>query len=258
MDKLFRWKEEILDYYLLDFEADSIEAIPLCRTQQQETLMWPHNPSSEYKVKSGYKFLQDEHQHQQAGSLNPEAVKHIWQAIWKLNLPANVKNLAWRACWDSLPSKTNLVKRKQTATLRELHRHMAFIFTEDRNPTLFSMTVWALWNRRNNLRLGNSTISLSQLLDQAKDRLLEFFQHLNPAPPSTVRTDSCWRTPDSSRFKINFDGALFSQEKRAGICVVIRNEAGLVMAPPHKANSFVFNCSRGRDPSGTRISGTSN
>lgn len=123
------------------------------------------------------------------------------------------------------------METQQTATLRELHRHMAFIFTEARNPTLFSMTVWALWNRRNNLRLGKATISLSQLLDQAKDRLLEFFQHLNPAPPSTVRTDSCWRPPDSSSFKINFDGALFSQEKRAGIGVVIRNEAGLVMAP---------------------------
>lgn len=120
------------------------------------------------------------------------------------------------------------METQQTATLRELHRHMAFIFTEDRNPTLLSMTVWALWNRGNNLLLGK-TISPSQLLDQAKDRLLEFFQHLNPAPPSTVRTDSCWRPPDSSSFKINFDGALFSQEKRAGIGVVIRNEAGLVM-----------------------------
>lgn len=108
---------------------------------------------------------------------------------------------------------------------------MAFIFTEDRNPTLFSMTVWALRNRRNNFRLGKATISLSQLLDQAKDRLLKFLQHLNPAPPSTVRTDSRWRPPDSSSFKINFDGALFSQEKGAGVGVVIRNEAGLVMAP---------------------------
>ena len=39
------WKEEILDYYLLDFKADSIKAIPLCQTQQQDTLMRPHNPS---------------------------------------------------------------------------------------------------------------------------------------------------------------------------------------------------------------------
>lgn len=107
-----RWKEEILDCYLLAFEVDSIKAIPLCRTQQQDTLMWPHNPSSEYTLKSGYKFLQNEHQYQQSGSLNPEAVKHFWQAIWKLNLPAKVKNLVRTACWDSLPSKKNLVKRK--------------------------------------------------------------------------------------------------------------------------------------------------
>ena len=63
-------------------------------------------------MKSGYKFLQNEFQSQQSGTLNPAALKTLWQAVWKLNVPSKVKNLMWRACRDSLPTKSNLVRRK--------------------------------------------------------------------------------------------------------------------------------------------------
>ena len=107
---------------------------------------------------------------------------------------------------------------------------MEFLIVENQNAALFSMTTRSLWNRRNNLRLGKTTTPLSQILQQAKERILEFSHHLNPAPPSSVKPATCWRPPDTSWFKVNFDGALFCQERRAGIGVVIRNEAGLVIA----------------------------
>ena len=37
---------------------------------------------------------------------------YLWQAIWKMNVLAKVKYFVWRACRDSLPTKTNLVKRR--------------------------------------------------------------------------------------------------------------------------------------------------
>uniref|UniRef100_A0A7N2L5J3 Reverse transcriptase zinc-binding domain-containing protein n=1 Tax=Quercus lobata TaxID=97700 RepID=A0A7N2L5J3_QUELO len=37
---------------------------------------------------------------------------YLWQAIWKMNVLAKVKNFVWRACRDSLPTKTNLVKQR--------------------------------------------------------------------------------------------------------------------------------------------------
>ena len=107
-----RWKEDLLDYYLLEFEAEKIKAIPLSKTQLHDTLIWPHIPSGEYIVKSGYKFLQNEYQSQQPGTSNLAASKTLWQAVWNLNVPSKVKNLMWRACRDSLPTKSNLVRRK--------------------------------------------------------------------------------------------------------------------------------------------------
>ena len=37
---------------------------------------------------------------------------HFWQVIWKLNILDKVKKLTWRACYNSLFSKINLVKRQ--------------------------------------------------------------------------------------------------------------------------------------------------
>ena len=103
---------------------------------------------------------------------------------------------------------------------------MEFLTTENRDTALFSITAWSLWNRRNNLRLGKATVVLSQVLKQSKERMLEFSQHPNHTPPSSVILATCWRPPDKSLFKVYFDGALFCQEKRAGIGMVIRNKAG--------------------------------
>ena len=133
-----------------------------------------------------------------------------------------MRNLVWRATKNSLPTKTNLVKRKiiTNSTCKSCQQanedvcHALFhcpklsdlwnkvplwnhtkvplwnhdslrqattfidltdcVFAENKDPALFSMVIWALWNRRNNLRLGKTVISLDQVLHQAKDRLREF------------------------------------------------------------------------------------
>ena len=40
----------------------------------------------------------------------------------------------------------------------------------------------------------------------------------------------CWFPPEGSLYKVNVDGAVFSAQKESGIGVIIRDEAGLVVA----------------------------
>ena len=90
--------------------------------------------------------------------------------------------------------------------------------------------LWTLWNRRNNLRLGKPTLSLSLVVEFAQDRILEknpynvAFQHSQP------HQITAWQAPVQHAYKVNFDGAIFAGEGLVGLGVVIRNDHGLIMA----------------------------
>lgn len=58
---------------------------------------------------------------------------------------------------------------------------------------------------------------------QAKERLDELCATLPTKPLTMPRTRVIWKPPDASCFKINFDGAIFRNENRSGIGVVIRD-----------------------------------
>lgn len=104
------------------------------------------------------------------------------------------------------------------------------LLADNRDSTLFSMVIWALWNLRNNLRLGKQTSTLEQILQEAKEQLLEFtMPHTSAPSPSMSSVTSCC-PPDTSRYKINFDVAIFDKANCVGVGVVIRNEARSVMA----------------------------
>ena len=170
---------------LLGFEAEIIRTIPLGHTKQLDVLIWPYNPRGKYMVKSGYWFLQREHQNAQPGQFDVSRLKSLWQAIWNLPVLSKVKNLVWRATKNSLPTKDNLIRRKiiqngscdvcqehiedvkhalyNCLKLAELWKKMpqwthvnvssarnfvdliGNVFAENRELALFATIVWALW-----------------------------------------------------------------------------------------------------------------
>ena len=65
-----------------------------------------------YSVKSGYKAICEDARQEEASVSNSVATSGIWSAIWKLNVPGKIKHFLWRACTNSLPTKTNLLRRK--------------------------------------------------------------------------------------------------------------------------------------------------
>lgn len=57
-----------------------------------------------------------------------------------------------------------------------------------------------------------------QSFDQS---LLHFSATIPPQPPAMPRTRTKWKPPDARCFKINFDRAIFRQENKSEIGVVI-------------------------------------
>ena len=178
-----------------------------------------------------------------------------------------VKHLVWWACKDSIPTKANLVRRKilvddlceackqhkedmvhalyrclpleplwhRTPMWNHdaLNRSISFtdiieiVFAGDKDPELFTLVIWNLWNRRNNLRLGKPALPLDKILDVAREKWLETFLAEAPTLPQGPTT---WSPPGENNYKINFDGATFAETSTAGMGIIIRNNKGLPMA----------------------------
>ena len=95
---------------------------------------------------------------------------------------------------------------------------------------MFAMLVWNIWYRRNLARTSPPGWPLEQIAKQAYQSLQEF---RSAQPRKSVAATSGlvrWQPPPANLIKINFDGAAFKDDERAGIGVVIRDNQGLVLA----------------------------
>lgn len=104
------------------------------------------------------------------------------------------------------------------------------VLSKNRNPCLFAMTCWSLWNRRKKVRMNEVVLAMERLFDQAV-QLLQEFQNAHPAQPKAVHpVRPPWKSLDPSELKTNFDEAVFDDLNSAGIGVVVRNSQGDIMA----------------------------
>ena len=148
-----------------------------------------------YIVKSGYQFLVEDQKSTNAEGLQLDQAVVLpigqaeWQKIWSLSIPNKVRNFVWRACKNSIPVKTNLVRRKVLNEDSCDHCHLScedtlhalwncpclspiwdsdfmwtfrhnsefnsfgdlikFIIEEGKNLEMFVVIVWTIWSRRN-------------------------------------------------------------------------------------------------------------
>lgn len=193
-----------------------------------------------------------------------------WEGIWALKVPNKLKNHLWRACRNSLPTKTNLVCRtiiandicdrchgavetvvhalwecpkidvvwndaalwdfRFTSKFVDFKNLVAWIISHQKNSEMFAMLAWAIWNQHNNVRRQEPSCSLHLLAQTSKD-LLQEFKSMQPIPPPLVAVPHArWKPPSADFVKINVDEVVFTDEDKSGIGVVIRNHEGQVLA----------------------------
>ncbi|KAL4619791.1 hypothetical protein ACB092_06G105600 [Castanea dentata] len=149
---------------------------------------------------------------------SPEDMVH---ALWSCPLLSPM----WThdPCWNFRASQS-------FATFRDLVEH--FIETGvDLN--YFATIVWTIWHRKNALRTTAKPCPVQQVLQEARSAQATFVRSIPPKPPDQGSGDPqqiTWKPPVSQKLKVNFDGAVFREEQRAGVGVIIRDEHGSVIA----------------------------
>ena len=95
---------------------------------------------------------------------------------------------------------------------------------------LFLVQACFIWSQRNKIIHGGKLQSPTQLNKRALDLLAEFQQAQEQLTiVSRTSTESRWCPPPISRFRLNFDSAIFFDLKCSGIGDIIHNEKGEVM-----------------------------
>nr|XP_023915953.1 uncharacterized protein LOC112027523 [Quercus suber] len=96
---------------------------------------------------------------------------------------------------------------------------------------VFANTISLIWMSRNRAAFWAAGSTLEKIPEQAH-ALVHEFHHLRPVHAKIPRTARAvqWKPPPPDTVKVNFDDAIFSTHSLAGLSMIIRDLAGLVLA----------------------------
>ncbi|KAF3973996.1 hypothetical protein CMV_002625 [Castanea mollissima] len=262
------WNEQLVDAMFLPFEAQRINGIPICITSQADCVLWLKCRTESYSVRSGYQLLCEAGSTGAPSGSTEEGVKKFWKSIWRIKVPDKVKVFLWQACSSALPTKAGLHKRKivddnlcdqclvevedevhaiwscdcvrdvweapfaatrtKNTRMNSMCDMVYFIAEETRELEKFAMVAWAVWQRRNKLRLKEDITPIHKVYKLALSLLTEFQQKKSNPTGQRQSRPNRWLSPQPNSVKFNFDGAFFNDLNEAGVGVVVRDERGEV------------------------------
>ncbi|WJX51955.1 hypothetical protein P8452_38110 [Trifolium repens] len=105
------WNNQKLGVALSSASAISALQTPISWFNQTGSIFWPHVPSGEFTVKSGYHVLKSLNVVRSPDPSTSVSIDDIiWKELWGLNIPQKIKHFLWKACHNLLPFKDNLFK----------------------------------------------------------------------------------------------------------------------------------------------------
>ena len=85
---------------------------------------------------------------------------------------------------------------------------------------------WALWSNQNEHRHGGAKKSAQAVVQGALEYLVAYQACLEDTDSKQPAAAVVWTPPSPNRYKINVDGAVFKEQKMAGVGILIRDAAG--------------------------------
>ena len=173
-----------------------------------------------------------------------------------------VRNFVWRACRNAIPTNSNLVccviedsicslcsqspedvlhflwpcpgltqvweddpqqAFRSTTRFQSFPQVLLHVLESSCSGDLFAMLTWNIWFRQNKVRTSPLGQPLDQIAQQAYQSLQEFRSTQPRKPIAATPAQVHWQPLLVDQVKTNFDGAVFKNEDRASIGVIVRD-----------------------------------
>jgi hypothetical protein len=108
------WNYSLIHEVFSAEEAELICSLPVCPSRGEDKLIWQHNKTGEYTVRSGYHFAKGKFEADMGSCSNSDNNRMLWKAIWGINAPRAAKTFVWKACSEILPTKEKLFRKHVT------------------------------------------------------------------------------------------------------------------------------------------------
>ncbi|XP_042983365.1 uncharacterized protein LOC122312778 [Carya illinoinensis] len=156
---------------------------------------------------------------------------HLWKKIWHMKVPRKIKMFAWRGCKDILPTLVNLRRKK---VVEESLCCFCLDNEEDLNHALLICpTNQIVWQKYFPLfKVFNSSFTFLQTVRRIQ---LQAYKDVRDATSrQQLQQLTKWQAPLEGFLKVNVDGAIFADQRKAGIGVVLRDTNGAILMAASK------------------------
>uniref|UniRef100_A0A803PAK3 CCHC-type domain-containing protein n=1 Tax=Cannabis sativa TaxID=3483 RepID=A0A803PAK3_CANSA len=201
-----KWNYGLLNTLFLPSDVALIQSIPLTFIEHHDTMIWHHESTGVYSVKSGY-LLATKLEEQQPMSSGNQA-QQWWKKFWGLKLPSKIRIFLWRAIHDCLPVADIL-------HTRHIADSSQCTLCNRANETIFHALFYCKRPKKYHDVHGRQPATSSA-----------------PAAGhnTAVTKDSDWLNPPSGCLKLNTDAAINTMENKSGFGAVLRDCSGQIIA----------------------------